>query len=121
MWYNKFVIFSNDKKQKKGEQKKMPKGERRDFSKEFKLSAVYLMKSKKLKQKEIFEILDVDRQTVYRWIQEYDKFGDTAFNDKAVLPASDVRRIQKENADLVMENEILKKAIAYFANHNTKK
>ena len=120
MWYNEFVIFANDKNITKGEQMNMAR-ERRDYSKEFKLSAVFLMKSKKFKPKEVFAILDVDRQTVYRWLKEYEKYGDVAFNNRAVLPATDVRRIQKENADLVMENEILKKAVAYFAKHNTKK
>ena len=44
----------------------MPKGERKRYTKEFKLSAVYLMLSKVYAPKEVFQMLDVDRQTVYR-------------------------------------------------------
>lgn len=100
----------------------MPKGERNEYSKEFKLTAVHLMKSGMFKPKEVFKMLGgIDRQTVYRWIKEYEKGGEAAFDSKAVLPGSELKRIQKENEELKMENEILKKATAYFANRNAKK
>ena len=94
----------------------MPKGVRKDYSKEYKLAAVYLMKSGMMRPKEIFELLGgIDRQTVYRWVQEYEREGEGAFNDRAVLPGSELKRLQRENAELREENEILKKASAYFA------
>lgn len=75
----------------------MPKGERNEYSKEFKLTAVHLMKSGLFKPKEVFEMLGgVDRQTVYRWVKEYEKDGEAAFDSKAVLPGSELRRIQKK-------------------------
>lgn len=100
----------------------MPKGIRKDYTKEFKLTAVCLMKSKLMRPKEIFALLGgIDRQTVYRWIKEYDAEGESAFDSKAVLPASSLRKLQKENDDLRLENEILKKATAYFAEQHKKK
>lgn len=98
----------------------MPKGERKTYSKEFKLSAVYLLMSKACPPKEVFRILEIDRQTVYRWVQEFKESGEKAFEKKAVLPGDEVRRLQKQNADLQMENEILKKATAYFAERHKK-
>ena len=98
----------------------MPKGKRKDYTKEFKLAAVYLMLSKKMRPKDIFAMLAIDRQTVYRWVQEYKRKGEHAFDKKGVLPGDEARRIQKEKKDLEMENEILKKAIAYFAKKNAK-
>lgn len=98
----------------------MPKGERKTYSKEFKLSAVYMLMSKVYPPKEVFRMLDVDRQTVYRWVQEFKANGEKAFEKKAVLPGDEVRRLQKQNADLQMENEILKKATAYFAERHKK-
>lgn len=100
----------------------MPKGQRRDYSKEFKLTAVYLMKSKLFKPKQVFEMLGgIDRQTIYRWIKEYESEGETAFDENAaVLPAKKIKLLQKENESLKMENEILKKATAYFAKRNLK-
>ena len=98
----------------------MPKGERKDYAKEFKLAAVFLMKSGKLAPREVFELLGgIDRQTVYRWVHEYEERGESAFDSKAVLPGHELRRLQKENADLRMENEILKKVSAYFAEKKT--
>ena len=99
----------------------MSKGERKRYTKEFKLNAVYLMMSKVYRPKEVFQMLNVDRQTVYRWVQEFKKHGESAFDEKAVLPVDELRRLQEENRDLKMENEILKKATAYFAEQHRKK
>lgn len=97
----------------------MPKGIRKDYTKEYKLTAVHLMKSGLFKPKQVFELLGgIDRQTVYRWIQEYDQYGEAAFNGKSVLPGAELKQLQKENSDLRLENEILKKASAYFATLN---
>ena len=100
----------------------MPKGVRKDYSAEFKLAAVMMMKSKVLKPKEVFAMLGgVDRQTVYRWVKEYDVQGEAAFREeKAVLPAKQISELQKENKRLQEENEILKKAAAYFAEQRKK-
>lgn len=98
----------------------MPKGQRKTYTKEFKLSAVYLLMSKVYKPQQVFEMLDVDRQTVYRWVQEFKAKGETAFDTGTVLPGDEVRKLQKELADLRMENEILKKATAYFAERHKK-
>ena len=98
----------------------MPKGERKKYTKEFKLSAVYMMMSKTMRPKDIFKMLDVDRQTVYRWVSEFKAQGEKAFDEKAVLPGDELRRLQRELDDLRMENEILKKATAYFAERHKK-
>ena len=98
----------------------MPKGERKYYTKEFKLSAVYLMLSKVYRPVEIAKMLEVDRQTLYRWVEEFKAQGEKAFDDKSVLPGDELKRLQKQNADLQMENEILKKATAYFADRNRK-
>ena len=92
----------------------MPKGVRKDYCKEYKIAAVYLMKSGVMKPKEIFELLGgIDRQTVYRWIQEYDKYGEAAFDGKP-LSDPELEQLHQENAELREENEILKRAEAFF-------
>ena len=98
----------------------MPKGNRKHYTKEFKLSAVYLMLSKVYKPREIFAMLSVDRQTVYRWVQEFKANGEKAFDQSTVLPGDEVRKLKKQLADLQEENEILKKATAYFAEQHKK-
>lgn len=99
----------------------MPKGERKRYTKEFKLRAVYLMLSEVYRPKEVFAMLQVDRQTIYRWVKEFKAEGEKAFDEKkAILPGDEVRRLRREKAELQMENEILKKATAYFAERHTK-
>lgn len=98
----------------------MSKGKRKRYTKEFKLNAVYLMLDKTYRPKDIFKMLNVDRQTVYRWVNEFKTEGEKAFEDHSVLPGDELSRIQKEKADLEMENEILKKAVAYFAERHKK-
>ena len=98
----------------------MPKGQRKHYTKEFKLSTVYLMLSKQYQPKQVFEMMQIDRQTAYRWLSEFKAHGESAFEDKSVLPGNEVARLQKENADLKQEVEILKKAQAYFAERNKK-
>lgn len=100
----------------------MPKGKRKDYSAEFKLAAVMMMKSGVMRPKDVFEALGgVDRQTVYRWVKEYEAKGEAAFGEEtAVLPAKQLKELQKENEVLRAENEILKKAAAYFAEQRKK-
>ena len=92
----------------------------RKFTKEFKLSAVYLMLSKTMRPVDIAKMLDVDRQTIYRWVKEFKQNGESAFDEKRVTDKQELRKLQKELTDLKMENEILKKATAYFAKRNQK-
>ena len=92
----------------------------RKFTKEFKLSAVYLMLSKTMRPVDIAKMLDVDRQTIYRWVKKFKENGESAFDEKRVTDKQELRKLQKELADLKMENEILKKATAYFAKRNQK-
>lgn len=99
----------------------MPRGQNRKFTKEFKLSAVYLMLSKTMKPKDIYTMLNVDRQTIYRWVQEFKAKGEKAFEEKSVVDGDEIKRLKKELAEAKMENEILKKATAYFAERNQKK
>ncbi|MDO4865960.1 MAG: helix-turn-helix domain-containing protein [Clostridia bacterium] len=95
----------------------MPKGERKEYRAEYKHAAVMMMKSGVIAPKEVFRILGgIDRQTVYRWVHEYEQQGEGAFrSEKAVLPGSKLKALQRENKALREENEILKKAAAYFA------
>ena len=48
---------------------------------------------------------------LYRWIEEYETYGNEAFVGKGHQKAADaeLRKLRKENERLKMENEILKK------------
>ena len=59
----------------------------------------------------------VGASAVSNWYKEYLIYGDDAFNPEAqkIANEKEMLRIIKENEDLKEENEILKKAMAFFA------
>ena len=84
------------------------------YPREFKLSAVRLVNQQGYSIVEAAKSLGVDDANVRDWVK---KFG----NDPELAPTGDgavqaeLRRLRKENAKLLMEREILKKAAAFFA------
>lgn len=99
----------------------MPKDLRRVFDPEFKISVVEMYLSGKFTTKQICEMYDLDRQTVHRWKNQYQQKGRDSFTNKSVINENELTRLRRELDDLKMENEILKKANAYFAEKKKKK
>lgn len=92
---------------------------KRSYSKEFKVSACELVLKDGIKHKVVAEKLGINHVMLYKWIDDYKTYGDQAFVGKGNLRSEDakLKKLQKENERLKMENEILKKAAAYFAKH----
>ena len=65
------------------------------------------------------EKMGIRKTILYRWIDEYETYGEEAFLGSGNLRSEDaeLKKLRKENERLKMENEILKKAAAYFAKH----
>ena len=63
--------------------------------------------------------MGINKIMLYRWISEYETYGEEAFVGAGHQRSEDaeLRKLRKENERLTMENEILKKAAAYFAKH----
>lgn len=87
---------------------------RRKFTREFKLSAVKLVKEQGYSIVEAGKSLGVDDACIRYWIQKLGNEAGSPVSGEAALRA-EVQRLRKENARLVMEREILKKATAFFA------
>jgi transposase len=62
---------------------------------------------------EVAREYDISMDNVKRWMKEYKLYGDTAFEEDG--PELRVRELERQIADLEMENEILKKAAAIFS------
>jgi transposase len=95
--------------------KGIPRGK---YTKEFREEAVKLITEEKLSLPEAGRRLNLAPTTVGNWVKASiaGKLGEIG---KSYRPLTEVEielaRIKKENATLKMENEILKKAAAYFA------
>ena len=87
---------------------------KRTFSKEFKVRACELVIKDHIKPAVVADKMGIHKVMLYRWIDEYETYGEDAFVGKGHLRSEDA---EKENERLKMENEILKKAAAYFAKH----
>ena len=87
---------------------------RRKFSREFKLSAVQLVNEQGYSIPEAAKSLGVDPNCVRGWIDKFGVQAGVAPSGEGAL-AAELRRLRKENARLLMEREILKKAAAFFA------
>jgi len=89
------------------------------FTREFKLEAVRMMKATDRPASEIARELGIRRNQLYKWKEQLSQKGDEAFTRAAGRPKkedqSDLTTLRQENTRLKEENEILKKAAAYFA------
>ena len=91
----------------------------RNYNKEFKVKACELVLKEGIAKKVVAEKLGIHVGILYRWIDEYETYGNDAFVGKGHLHKEDaeLKKLRKENEQLKMENDILKKAAAYFAKH----
>lgn len=92
------------------------KGKR--FDKEFKTDAVKLVLEKGRTMASVARDLHINENTIQRWVKEYKGDPVHSFPGSGHLHPDDeeVRKLKRRVSDLEMENEILKKAMAIFAN-----
>ena len=90
---------------------------RQRFTREFKLEAVRLLDEGEKAAAALARELGVPRNRLYKWKAEVDAHGQEAFPGQGRRPESiaELERLERENARLKEENEILKKAAKYFA------
>ena len=90
---------------------------RQRFTAEFKREAVRLMQVGDKPAAVVARELGIPRNRLYKWAQDAEKKGGQAFSGSGRPKASSdaLATLKRENARLKEENEILKKAAAYFA------
>ncbi len=88
------------------------------YTKEFRQEAVKLVTEEKLSWPEAARRLSLPPSTLGNWVKAY-KSGNLGDVGKTYRPLTEVEmelaRVKKENVELKMERDILKKAAAYFA------
>lgn len=92
---------------------------RRKFNQEFKLEAVQLSRQPGMTAAKVAADLGVPVGSLHRWRKELAESGGGAFrgNGRRTAEQEELARLRRENAELRMEREILKKATAWFAKH----
>jgi len=95
----------------------MSKKKRKTYSREFKVEAVRLITEKGYSIAEASRNLGVEYSVLRRWKQQLSRDPDNAFPGKGKLKAPDeeMRRLKRELDRVKEERDILKKALAYFA------
>ncbi len=93
---------------------------RQTFTKEFKLEAVRLLNEGKKSGADLARELGIKRNQLYKWKEEIEARGEAAFPGCGRRASSDSQaaenaRLKRELAAAKEENEILKKAAAFFA------
>ena len=88
------------------------------YTKEFRQEAVKLVIDEKLSWGKAGKRLSLAPSTIGNWVKAYQegKLGDIGNTYRPLTEVEmELARVKKENSTLKIENEILKKAAAYFA------
>ena len=96
----------------------MKRGPQGRYTKEFREEAVKLVTREKMSLPEAARRLSLAPSTIANWVKA-SKAGKLEDIGKSYRPLTEIEmelaRVKKENAEIRMERDILKKAAAYFA------
>jgi len=86
----------------------------RKFPEEFKRDVVAVARRGDLSPAEVAADFDISIKSVYRWMRQAD-VDDVVKDGLTTTEQTEMVRLRRENRRLEMENEILRRAAAYFA------
>jgi transposase len=94
---------------------------RRQFTREFKIEAVRLVKERGVSVAQAARDLDVHENVLRKWVREFGVDPKQAFPGHGQMKPEqlEIERLRREVAKLKAERDILKKAAAYFAREVT--
>jgi transposase len=87
----------------------------KQYSKDFKLQAARLVTEQGYSLRDAEDRLGISASSIRYWIKKYRQAGELSPENHTIPIADELRQLRKELKQLRMENEILKKAAAYFA------
>lgn len=90
---------------------------RRTFDDSFKLQVVKMIKDQGLTVTQVCRDLSIGETAVRRWIQQYEaeQLGQSGIGKPLTSEQQRIRQLEQENRQLKMDNDVLKKATAFFA------
>lgn len=95
---------------------------RKSYDKQFKMAAVKLVLEDNMSVAEVSKELDIHYNSLYRWISEYEEYGESAFPGHGSALYSyqyEIKKLKAENLELRKELELLKKFQAFLKKKNT--
>ena len=89
----------------------------RNYDREFKLNTVKLYRESQKPMRQICKELDIPISTLSDWIKEFEAHGEESFPGSGKLKPcnKELYLLRKQLADVTMERDILKTAIAFFS------
>src|SRR5579862_5213469 len=89
----------------------------RKYDREFKINAVKLMRDNGKSIIETARDLGIPESTLRDWFKEFDEYGEQCFPGSGFSKQGneEIHRLKKALADVTIERDILKKAIAIFS------
>lgn len=90
---------------------------RREFDANFKLEIVRMVKDQGLPVNDICRSMDLGETVVRRWVKQYqtELNGQPGIGKPLTVEQQRIRQLETENRQLRMDNDLLKKASAFFA------
>jgi len=95
----------------------------KSYSEEFRKNAVALADQPDKTAREVAESLGIHVNQIYNWRTQFKKLSKGQFKivdgvDYSKSESEEIRRLKRECAKLKKERDFLKKAVAYFADHD---
>jgi transposase len=87
---------------------------RRQYDRDFKLSAVRLLAESKRPVSEVARGLDIHESMLRKWRKQVEERGEDSFDESGRQEMSDRLRLERENRRLKRDLEMLKKTLGYL-------
>lgn len=89
----------------------------RKFDASFKLEVVKMIKDQDMSVAQVCRDLDLGETAVRRWVQQYEaeQLGGPGIGKPLTSEQQRIRQLEQQIRELKMDNDILKKATAFFA------
>ena len=90
---------------------------RRKFDTRFKLNVVKMIKQQGLSVGQVCRDMKVGETAIRRWLAQYDaeQLGQAGIGKPLTAEQQRIRQLESENRQLQSDNDLLKKASAFFA------
>lgn len=90
---------------------------RRSFDTAFKLQVVQMVKEQGLSVPQVSRDMNLGETAVRRWLQQFEaeQLGQGGIGKPLTAEQQRIRQLERENQQLKQDNDLLKKASAFFA------